>query len=138
MATTFAAMRARLGDTEYYVLSMKAQDLVNRIGAFEERDGVARLRTAGASASSTPAPCSPRCSAPWNRSCPKPSPCRRLPDGGAGITHPLPPGRGQAAGGIRTMLREDRASLEAAQRSGSNQQLAAALLMAGQSAAAAG
>ena len=30
MATTFAAMRARLGDTEYYVLSMKAQDLVNR------------------------------------------------------------------------------------------------------------
>lgn len=31
MATTVAAMKARLGDTDYYVLSMKAQDLVNRV-----------------------------------------------------------------------------------------------------------
>ena len=31
MATTVAAMRGRLGDTEYYVLSMKAQELVTKI-----------------------------------------------------------------------------------------------------------
>ena len=29
MSTTVAAMKARLGDTEYYILSMKAQELVN-------------------------------------------------------------------------------------------------------------
>ena len=31
MSTTVAAMKARLGDTDYYVLSMKAQELVSRV-----------------------------------------------------------------------------------------------------------
>ena len=39
MATTVAAMKARLGDTDYYVLSMKAQDLVNRVKIPKEMEG---------------------------------------------------------------------------------------------------
>ena len=39
MSTTIAAMKARLGDTDYYVLSMKAQDLVNRVKIPKEMDG---------------------------------------------------------------------------------------------------
>ena len=31
MATTAAAMKGRLGNTDYYVLSMKARELVNRV-----------------------------------------------------------------------------------------------------------
>ena len=39
MSTTVAAMKARLGDTDYYVLAMKAQDLVNRVKIPKELDG---------------------------------------------------------------------------------------------------
>ena len=39
MSTTVAAMKARLGDTDYYVLSMKAQDLVNRVKIPREMEG---------------------------------------------------------------------------------------------------
>ena len=39
MSTTVAAMRARLGDTEYYVLSMKAQELVNKVKIPKELEG---------------------------------------------------------------------------------------------------
>lgn len=31
MATTVSAMKGRFGNTDYYVLSMKAQELVNRV-----------------------------------------------------------------------------------------------------------
>ena len=31
MATTVAAMKGRLGNTDYYMLSMKARELVNRV-----------------------------------------------------------------------------------------------------------
>ena len=31
MATTVPAMKGRLGDTDYYILSMKAQELVDKV-----------------------------------------------------------------------------------------------------------
>ena len=39
MATTVPAMRGRLGDTDYYVLSMKAQELVNRVTIPKKLEG---------------------------------------------------------------------------------------------------
>ncbi len=39
MATTVPAMKARLGDTDYYVLSMKAQELVDKVKIPKELDG---------------------------------------------------------------------------------------------------
>lgn len=39
MATTVAAMKARLGDTDYYILSMKAQELVNKVKIPKEMEG---------------------------------------------------------------------------------------------------
>ena len=38
MATTVPAMKARLGDTDYYILSMKAQELVNNVKIPKELD----------------------------------------------------------------------------------------------------
>ncbi len=39
MATTVPAMKARLGDTDYYILSMKAQELVNNVKIPKELEG---------------------------------------------------------------------------------------------------
>lgn len=39
MSTTFAAMKAHLGNTDYYILSMKAQELVNIVKIPKELDG---------------------------------------------------------------------------------------------------
>ena len=39
MSTTIAAMKARLGDTDYYVLSMKAQELINKVKIPKELEG---------------------------------------------------------------------------------------------------
>ena len=39
MAEAIPAMKARLGNTEYYILSMKAQDLVNRVKIPKEMEG---------------------------------------------------------------------------------------------------
>lgn len=39
MATTCVAMRGRLGDTDYYVLSMKAEELVSRVRIPREMKG---------------------------------------------------------------------------------------------------
>lgn len=39
MASVHSAMKARLGDTEYYILSMKAQDLVKSVTIPRELDG---------------------------------------------------------------------------------------------------
>lgn len=39
MATTVAAMRARLGDTEYYILSMKAKELVDKVTIPKDLEG---------------------------------------------------------------------------------------------------
>ena len=39
MSTTVAAMKARLGNTDYYILSMKAQELVNKVKIPKEIEG---------------------------------------------------------------------------------------------------
>ena len=39
MATTVAAMKARLGDTDYYILSMKAQELADKVKIPRELEG---------------------------------------------------------------------------------------------------
>ena len=39
MATTVPAMKGRLGDTDYYVLSMKAQELVNKVTIPKKLEG---------------------------------------------------------------------------------------------------
>ena len=39
MSTTVAAMKARLGDTDYYILSMKAQELVSKVKIPKEIEG---------------------------------------------------------------------------------------------------
>ena len=39
MPTTVPAMKARLGDTDYYILSMKAGELVNNVWIPKELEG---------------------------------------------------------------------------------------------------
>ena len=43
MSTTVAAMKARLGNTDYYILSMKAQELVNKVKIPKEIEGWGEL-----------------------------------------------------------------------------------------------
>ena len=38
MATTVPAMKGRLGNTDYYILSMKAQELVDKVKIPKEMD----------------------------------------------------------------------------------------------------
>lgn len=44
MATTVAAMKARLGDTDYFILSMKAKELVDKVTIPKDLEGWSNMK----------------------------------------------------------------------------------------------